>query len=439
MLVMEFMAHGSLYDVVHNESIVLEGDFLLPIFRDIAQGVRFLHSANPEIIHGDLKAHNILIDSNLRAKVADFGLSQKKKDLGTTGTPFWMAPELLRGEVTNNPSTDVYSFGMILFEVYSQSDPYEGEDPFEVLRLVADPNVNKRPEMPGCCPEFAATLIEECLSSEPRTRPTFEEVDSRLKTVSSTALQPIEAEQLRPPTRPQLTENALEKLKDGDRSEELLGDLFPSHVAKALSENRTVGLEESSCATVICAHISDVGGLIGRTSTPEVVKIMDLVHQRLSDLCRKYQIQKIDTNDGAFLAVVNLFDEHPDYHAEVAAQFSFDALRTATDASHDVEQPCMKGDDEQNGSEAITLCIGIHSGPVTANVVGSRCPRYCLFGDTVKIASKMARTCFSNQIQCSVLSANLMRDQGTMFELKQRGSIPLSGGAVMSYWVDKPL
>jgi len=65
----------------------------------------------------DLKAANILVDSRFRAKVADFGLSQKK-NLGGTGTPFWMAPELLRMESPNTSMTDVYSFGGKFFLVF---------------------------------------------------------------------------------------------------------------------------------------------------------------------------------------------------------------------------------------------------------------------------------------------------------------------------------
>ena len=59
MLVMEYMEHGSLYDLLHNETMVLEGDLLLQILCDISQGVRFLHSADPKVIHGDLKAGKI--------------------------------------------------------------------------------------------------------------------------------------------------------------------------------------------------------------------------------------------------------------------------------------------------------------------------------------------------------------------------------------------
>lgn len=51
-LVMEYMDRGSLYDLLHNDTVVMEGELLLPILCDIAQGVRFLHAALPQVIHG---------------------------------------------------------------------------------------------------------------------------------------------------------------------------------------------------------------------------------------------------------------------------------------------------------------------------------------------------------------------------------------------------
>jgi serine/threonine protein kinase len=51
---------GSLSDLLHNESMVIEGGMILPILRDIAQGLRFLHEATPQIVHCDLKAQNVL-------------------------------------------------------------------------------------------------------------------------------------------------------------------------------------------------------------------------------------------------------------------------------------------------------------------------------------------------------------------------------------------
>jgi serine/threonine protein kinase len=70
------MEHGSLWDILHNETMPLEAFLIRQILLDICQGILFLHSADSPVIHGDLKAQNILIDSKFRAKVADFGLSK---------------------------------------------------------------------------------------------------------------------------------------------------------------------------------------------------------------------------------------------------------------------------------------------------------------------------------------------------------------------------
>ena len=88
MMVMEFMENGSLYDLLRNETMYTGGEIILQIVRDVAQGLRFLHASKPPILHRDLKAKNILIDSRFRAKVADFGLATKNKNV-ISGTPFW--------------------------------------------------------------------------------------------------------------------------------------------------------------------------------------------------------------------------------------------------------------------------------------------------------------------------------------------------------------
>ena len=61
MLILEYCVHGSLYDILHNETMIIEGDLVHNILQDIAQGVRFLHAPKPPVIHGDLKSANVLI------------------------------------------------------------------------------------------------------------------------------------------------------------------------------------------------------------------------------------------------------------------------------------------------------------------------------------------------------------------------------------------
>lgn len=92
---MEYMDHGSLHDVIHNDTLYLEPKQLLDILQDIVQGIRYLHLSVPQVIHGDLRSHNVLVDGRLRAKVSDFcnslRTSREMGDGGFTGTPFWMA------------------------------------------------------------------------------------------------------------------------------------------------------------------------------------------------------------------------------------------------------------------------------------------------------------------------------------------------------------
>lgn len=69
MMVLEYMELGALYDVIHNDTIRMDGETIVSILGDVAQGMHFLHSASPQIVHGDLKAQNVLIDRYFRAKV----------------------------------------------------------------------------------------------------------------------------------------------------------------------------------------------------------------------------------------------------------------------------------------------------------------------------------------------------------------------------------
>jgi len=187
-----------------------------------------------------LKSANILIDGNFRAKVADFGLSHQQKHIGGTGTPFWMAPELLRKESTNTAATDIYSFGIILYEIYSRRDPYEDEDEEveEILRLIADKDVKKRPPAPPSMCDKIKSLMAECLDDDHEHRPTAEELDVRLKRINAE-----EAE-------------SQSKTKTNKQSSMSLFDIFPRHIAEALRDGRTVEPEQKDCVTIFFSGMS---------------------------------------------------------------------------------------------------------------------------------------------------------------------------------------
>ncbi|MCL7032478.1 hypothetical protein MKW94_005628 [Papaver nudicaule] len=158
-------------------------DDLLHSFRQEARGMNYLHLCNPPIVHRDLKSSNLLVDKNWTVKVGDFGLSRIKHATFLTtksgkGTAEWMAPEVIRDEPSDEKS-DVYSFGVILWELATQKIPWDTLNSFQVIGTVG--YMDQRLQIPEDTDPYWASLIESCWNSEPKWRPTFEELLEKLK------------------------------------------------------------------------------------------------------------------------------------------------------------------------------------------------------------------------------------------------------------------
>jgi serine/threonine protein kinase len=142
-----------------------------------ARGMAYLHSGNPPVLHRDLKSANLLLDESYTTKVCDFGLSrlkaQERSMTGNCGTVQWMAPEVL-ANMSYNEKADVYSFGIICWELLTRECPYDGMTAIQCALAVL--NRDKRPEIPKWCPPSLHALIKACVKKEPSMRPTFEQI-----------------------------------------------------------------------------------------------------------------------------------------------------------------------------------------------------------------------------------------------------------------------
>jgi serine/threonine protein kinase len=142
-----------------------------------ARGMAYLHSGKPPILHRDLKSANILLDDSYTAKVCDFGLSrlkaQERSMTGNCGTVQWMAPEVLANQAYNEKA-DVFSYGIIVWELLSRQCPYDGMSPIQCALKVL--NNDYRPEIPKWCPPTLQALIRSCVKRDPDERPTFPQI-----------------------------------------------------------------------------------------------------------------------------------------------------------------------------------------------------------------------------------------------------------------------
>lgn len=183
-LVMEYLPGGSLFQLLHSNT-VLSWEMRLRMATDIALGLVFLHQEN--IVHGNVKSSNVMLNQHMQAKLTDFGFSKFKSvsqalnpiegNEGKVGNFQWMAPEtLVKNEYTKE--SDMYSFGIMLWELSSRKIPFQQTELSQVTQQAAQ---GIRDKIPEDCPKRLSTLIQACWETEAQKRPTSNCVAEYLK------------------------------------------------------------------------------------------------------------------------------------------------------------------------------------------------------------------------------------------------------------------
>ncbi|XP_057340118.1 raf homolog serine/threonine-protein kinase Raf [Microplitis mediator] len=184
-IVTQWCEGSSLYKMLHVEETEIPFTTQIEIGRQTAQGMDYLHAKN--IIHRDLKSNNIFLHDDMTVKIGDFGLATAKTRWSgsqqfnqPTGSILWMAPEVIRMQEENPYSfqSDVYAFGVVLFELFAGQLPYcninnKDQILFMVGRGYLRPDLNKlRPDMP----KALRRLIEDCIKFSRDDRPIFRQI-----------------------------------------------------------------------------------------------------------------------------------------------------------------------------------------------------------------------------------------------------------------------
>jgi len=173
-LVTEFCEKGDLGSLLKKENTMWKQK--LSYIYQIANGMLYLHTRDPPIVHRDLKCSNVLVTENFNIKLSDFGLS-KRLVFGASntklGTIAWTAPELIME--LNLPYTtvaDTYSYGMVMWEVLNNGEiPYGELGEIQMIRAIEQ---GKKPPLGDNVDKTYVSIINACWNEVPEKRPTFD-------------------------------------------------------------------------------------------------------------------------------------------------------------------------------------------------------------------------------------------------------------------------
>ncbi|XP_077996437.1 atrial natriuretic peptide receptor 1-like [Glandiceps talaboti] len=444
----QYCSKGSLQDILENDDIKLDWLFKTSLLFDIIKGMEYLHRS-ALTCHGLLKSSNCVIDSRWVLKITDYGLNRFKqndqKDRGEYAhfsRMLWTAPELLRSSespLIGTQKGDVYSFAIIIKEILTRNGAFNTDQmsPKEITDLVR--KGGSKPFRPTIQSEWSghteqarvSSLMERCWDEDPSTRPTFPDIRRRLVIITNKKSINIMDNMLKMMEKyannleeivGERTKQLLEEKKKTDR---LLYSMLPKSVADRLKSGQRVDPETYDHVTIFFSDIVGFTQLCSESGPLQVVDFLNDLYSMFDGTIMNFDVYKVETIGDAYMVVSGLPQRNGKRHAGEIANMALHLLSEVTTFKirHLPERQ-------------LQLRIGIHSGGCVAGIVGLTMPRYCLFGDTVNMASRMESNGQALRIHISDMTRTALDDIGG-YKTCKRGCISVKGkGLLCTFWLE---
>ncbi|VDM38611.1 unnamed protein product [Toxocara canis] len=379
-------SRGSLEDILFNDELKLGRSFQASFAKDTVKGLQFLHSS-PLQCHGFLCLQNCLVDSNWTVKLTNFAIEQsisekiqrnelkllieegeeEMKEASSSRKYIQQAPEVIKEILATKvlpPGTqaaDIYSLGMVLYQILFRVQPFHERSKSNKSMLAGNT---------GNEAEHKEGQIDFELESQ-------DNYTTNLEVLVKDRTAMLEEAQLQ---ADRLLNNMLPRL--------FLATITLRNYPEDLKIGKPVLPQLYPCSTIL---FSDIRGFtrISSTSTPfQIVTFLNDLFSGFDAIIAKHDAYKVETIGDAYMISSGVPNENGNAHVQHIADVAL-KMRAFVSNFKLAHRP----------EEIMMVRIGFHSGPVAAGVVGMEAPRYCLFGETVNIASRMESSGVANKIQ----------------------------------------
>ncbi|CAG2170432.1 unnamed protein product [Oppiella nova] len=391
--------------------------------------MKYLHNSAAQS-HGYLNSENCVIDSRWLLK------SLEMDDTVDANELLWFAPELLRNNHlfwSGSQEADVYSFAIIMQEILVRDKPYstfaKHLSTMDIINRIMSESSDSafRPQLDGLSdsvPKDIIQLVDRCWQERPEVRPTFNRISDefvkflgernyvfiRDKSIVDSML--VKIEKYANNLEDLVKERTICLEEERRKTETLLYRMLPISVANNLRNGRQVLPEKYDNVTIFFSDIIGFTTIASFSEPLEVITILNDLYIAFDEIVQNFDVYKIETIGDAYMVVSGIPNRNED-HSEQIASMALEILHF-----------CLQFKMRHMPTIPLRLRCGIHT--VVGGVVGNTNPRYCLFGDTVNIASRLETTSQPYRIHISKATEERLKRSGD-YIIEYRGEITLKG------------
>ncbi|KAL8570484.1 hypothetical protein ACOMHN_034519 [Nucella lapillus] len=478
----QYCAKGPVMDILRNDKYNFNNDFKFSLAADIASGLAFLHTHS--LVHGALTSASCLLDARWTVKVVDWELCRlltvlqpkkspllslvqshiEEEERGSSAAAaaafrrFWVAPEVLRADFMLTPSSaaDVYSFGIILHEIYTREDPYvEVADtltPQQVVRAVCSNHL--RPEPTEDIPIPVRQVMEIAWSDSPAARPTFEQKtlpvifqivkmlrqsrSSRALTVLDNMMETMEEYTYH--LEQQLEQRTTEVTLTKHNLRSYLGGSVPPHLVPLLVNGETTRVETLvqgrvySHLGLVMVQMVGVGAAVlsgGGCVVGEVLEVLNSTCAAVDEVVQRYGAYRSGLHEETQTILLGLETETTilDQRCATAANLAFDLLDCVTNMA-------LVTSGSRSGT-VLSMRAGVNVGKVATGLVGGAVPKFVQLGEGVEEAKTLMSCSTAGRVRASRNVFSHL-EKNLDFVMEEAGWIVCVGTEVESFWIRRP-